>query len=647
MRDDIPEHTARETEQASAMDTLRAIVDSLPLALITFSGEGRVLSWNPAAEHMFGWSEAEALQKTFPFVPPDAAGEAREILRATLAGGHVSSHETRHGRRDGSTISVSISTAPLRNPAGAVTGALWMAEDITARRLDEETIAEQARLLDFAQDAILVRGTDERMLYCNQATLRLYGYSREELRALNTKELVVDEDLPRFEEARRILALSGEWEGELRQRTRDGRILFVHSRWSLVRNNAGFPRGRLVISTDVSRQKEMETHLRRTQRMESLGTLASGIAHDLNNILSPILMAVEVLGMHAADARDRKMLGVLESSVHRGSDIVHQMLAFARGSEGELVPLSLRHVIREIETILRETFPKNISITTDVPKDLPRVRGDATRIHQVLINLCVNSRDALPKGGNITVTARADGLDETGARRHPGAKPGKYVKLSVIDDGLGIPEELHERIFEPFFTTKEKGKGTGLGLSTVQSVAQGHGGFVTCESEPGKGTRFDVYFPVVEQAAASGAEEPVSAIPLGAGETVLVIDDDQSILLITRQILESYDYKVLSANGGAAAVEALRERKKKSVSLVLTDMAMPSMDGAAAIQALRRIDPGVPVILMSGLPSSMESPEVAGLGIQGVIGKPFKSEDLLLLIREVIDRASSNARERR
>jgi CheY-like chemotaxis protein len=323
------------------------------------------------------------------------------------------------------------------------------------------------------------------------------------------------------------------------------------------------------------------------------------------------------------------------------------MLAFARGSEGELVPLSLRHVIREIETILRETFPKNISITTDVPKDLPRVRGDATRIHQVLINLCVNSRDALPKGGNITVTARADGLDETGARRHPGAKPGKYVKLSVIDDGLGIPEELHERIFEPFFTTKEKGKGTGLGLSTVQSVAQGHGGFVTCESEPGKGTRFDVYFPVVEQAAASGAEEPVSAIPLGAGETVLVIDDDQSILLITRQILESYDYKVLSANGGAAAVEALRERKKKSVSLVLTDMAMPSMDGAAAIQALRRIDPGVPVILMSGLPSSMESPEVAGLGIQGVIGKPFKSEDLLLLIREVIDRASSNARERR
>jgi PAS domain S-box-containing protein len=631
------------SEQASAMKMLRLIVDSSPLAIIDLSPEGRVRSWNPAAERMFGWSEAEALHRLLPFLQADAAESARELLRTTLDGVQVSNRQMRQSRRDGSPIFVSISTAPLRDSEGAVNGALVMAADITTHRMDEETIAEQTRLLDFAQDAILVRGTNESLLYCNRATLKLYGYSLEELRILDSTQLIMAEDLPRFEEARRILALNGEWEGELRQKMKDGRVVSVLSRWSLMRNASGFPRARLVINTDISRQKEMETHLRRAQRMESLGALASGIAHDLNNILSPILMAVEILAMHAKDAQDKKMLSVLESSIHRGSDIVHQMLVFARGSEGALVPLDLRHVTREIETILRETFPKNIAITTDVPKDLPLVRADATRIHQVLINLCVNARDALPEGGSITVAARACALDEAKVKNHPGVRPGQFVCVSVLDDGAGIPRAIREQIFEPFFTTKETGKGTGLGLSTVRSIAQSHEGFVDCESELGKGTRFDVYFPAAEPAASARSEEPVSAIPLGAGETILVIDDDQSILLITRQILESYDYKVLSASGGAPAVEALREREKGSVSLVLTDMAMPSMDGAAAIHALRRIDPGIPIILMSGLPPAMDSPEVAGLRIQGVIGKPFVSEELLILIREVIDRGYRDA----
>jgi PAS domain S-box-containing protein len=630
-------------EHDAVLDTLRAIVDSSPLAIITVTPQGTVLSWNPAAERMFGWSHAEALQRPLPFIQADETETYREILEKTFAGQHLSNVQVRQSRRDGSPIFVSVSTAPLRDDGAGASGALLMAADVTARRLDEETIAEQTRLLDFAQDSIIVRGTDERVLYCNQATLKLYGYTRDELRTLDIKELIAEEDIARFEEARKTLALSGEWEGELRQRTKDGRIVTVHSRWSLVRNAAGFPRARLIINTDISRQKELEAHLRRTQRMESLGTLASGIAHDLNNILSPILMAVEMLRMHAAEAKDRQMLGVLEASVHRGSDIVHQMLAFARGSEGQLVPLHLRHVIREIETILRETFPKNIAITTDVPRDLPLIRGDATRIHQVLINLCVNSRDALPDGGNITVKARVRTVDEAERKSYPGVQAGDYVMLSVIDDGSGIPEAVRKRMFEPFFTTKVQGKGTGLGLSTVQSVAQSHGGFVTCVSDPGQGTRFDVHFPALTPAFASRPEEAASAIPLGSGETILVVDDDQSILLITRQILESYDYRVLSANGGAAAVEVMRTQQRSSIHLALNDMAMLGMDGAASIQALRRIDADIPIILMSGLPPSMDAPEVAGLGIQGIIGKPFKSEELLLLIREIIDGAASHS----
>jgi len=497
-------------------------------------------------------------------------------------------------------------------------------------------------LLDFALDAILVRGTDERLLYCNKAAVRLYGYSLEELRKLPITDLVVPDDLPRFEEARRLLIEGGEWEGELRQRSKRGSIISVHSRWTLVRDSSGFPRARLVINRDITRQKELEKQVRRTQRMESLGTLASGIAHDLNNILSPVMMSVDMLRMRYTEPNDQQMLQILDTSVRRGSEIVRQMLSFARGSEGELVPLQLRHVAREIESILRESFPKSIAISTDVPKDLPLVLGDATQLHQVIINLCVNSRDALPNGGNIKIIARAETITPQMAAEHPGARSGPCVLLSVVDDGTGIPLSVQEKIFEPFFTTKEKGKGTGLGLSTVHSIVRGHGGLIRFTSEEGRGTRFDVYLPAIAAAATSEPDEPVPAIPLGSGETILVIDDDVSILQITRQILESYDYKVLSATGGIAAIDAAAETLGSTVSLILTDLDMPTMGGASVVTALRKAHGKVPVIIMSGLPPASDSPEVARLDVQGIIGKPFKAEELLMLIRDVLDGASSS-----
>jgi PAS domain S-box-containing protein len=474
-------------------------------------------------------------------------------------------------------------------------------------------------------------------LYCNQAAVRLYGYSREELEVLSTTDLVVPEDSPRFEEARRLLAVSGEWEGELRQHTKFGGIISVHSRWSLVRDSSGFPRARLVINRDISRQKELEKQLRRTQRMESLGTLASGIAHDLNNILSPVMMSVDMLRMRCTEPSDQQMLQIVETSVRRGSEIVRQMLSFARGSEGELVPLQLRLVTREIEQILRESFPKNITISTDVPKDLPLILGDATQLHQVLINLCVNSRDALPKGGNIKISAKTAAITSEIAAEHPGIHPGPCIILSVVDDGTGIPIEIQDRIFDPFFTSKEKGKGTGLGLSTVHSIVRGHGGFMAFDSGQGRGTQFDVYLPALASKERPTTDEPVPAIPLGSGETILVVDDDVSILQITRQILESYDYKVLSANSAAAAVQEAQNDQAVAIRLVLTDLDMPAMGGAELVAALRRAHENLPVVIMSGLPPLRDSPEVVRLGVQGVIGKPFNAEELLSQIREVLD----------
>ena len=278
----------------------------------------------------------------------------------------------------------------------------------------------------------------------------------------------------------------------------------MHSRWSLVRDEAGFPRARLVINRDISRQKEMEKQLRRTQRMESLGTLASGIAHDLNNILSPVMMSVEMLRIRYTEPNDRQMLQILETSVHRGSEIVRQMLSFARGSEGELVPLQLRHVTREIESILKESFPRNIAITIDVPKNLPLILGDATQLHQILINLCVNSRDALPDGGNIVILGRRGTITSEMAALHPGARSGPCVVLASSMTVPGSLSDIQERVFDPFFTTKEKGKGTGLGLSTVHSIVRGHGGVVIFDSADGRGTQFEVYLPALAAAEKLG-----------------------------------------------------------------------------------------------------------------------------------------------
>jgi len=629
---------SRENERlAFSMQTMRALIDSSPTAIISISREGKVQSWNPAATHMFGWTQTEVLDGPIPFVPGERAGDFKGFLARTLAGSPVTNAESRRFRRDGTPIDISISTAPLRDTAGRITGAIWMVSDITDRRHDEEKIAEQARLLDFALDAILVRSTDERLLYCNQAAVRLYGYTLEELKSLPTTDLVVPDDIPRFEEARSLLAESGEWEGELRQRSKHGSVISVHSRWSLVRDSVGFPKARLIINRDISRQKELERQLRRTQRMESLGTLASGVAHDLNNILSPVMMSVDMLKMRYTSPADQQMLQILDTSVRRGSEIVRQMLSFARGSEGELVPLQIRHVTREIESILTESFPKNIAIFTDVPPDLPLVLGDATQLHQVIVNLCVNARDALPSGGNLRIQARVGTITPEMAEEHAGARAGPCVVLSVIDDGTGIPVGIQERIFDPFFTTKEKGKGTGLGLSTVLSIVRGHGGVVSFTSDETRGTQFDVSLPALPSGQKTESDEPAPAIPLGSGEMILVVDDDVSILQITRQILESYEYKVLSANNGVAALAAVESSSDVTVRLILTDLDMPSMNGAAMVAAFRRKLGSIPVIIMSGLPPARDSPELARLGIQGVIGKPFKAEELLMLVRDLLD----------
>ncbi|HET7041133.1 MAG TPA: ATP-binding protein, partial [Gemmatimonadales bacterium] len=358
------------------------------------------------------------------------------------------------------------------------------------------------------------------------------------------------------------------------------------------------------------------------------GTLAGGVAHDLNNVLTPILMSIDLLRTAVTDPHDLETLETVGTSARRGAEMVGQLLTFARGMEGRRVAVRLDRVIRDAVAILRDTFPKNIRLVERPMADLWPLEADPTQLQQVIINLCVNARDALPDGGQVTIGAENVTIDEHHAARNFGARVGPYVMLEVQDDGTGIPPGVIDRIFDPFFTTKETGKGTGLGLSTTQAIVKGHGGFLRVFSEPGMGAHFRLYFPARPAAVpAAAADEPVT-LQRGTGETILVIDDEAPIRHVARQALESFGYRVLLAADGVEGVRHFT-RHHDTVAVVVTDMMMPGMDGAATIEALLRIDPRACIIAMSGIDTHRDVTHVGAGRVRQFLAKPFTTPALL------------------
>ncbi|MBE9005417.1 response regulator [Fortiea sp. LEGE XX443] len=494
------------------------------------------------------------------------------------------------------------------------------------RKQTEQKIREQAALLDVATDAIFVRDLDDQILFWNKAAESLYGWKQNEAIAKKTQELWQEKNLSPLQEALRLLIKNGSWQGELHQTTASNKKIIVESRWTLVRDFAHKPQSILVVNTDITQKQQLEAQFLRAQRLESIGTLASGIAHDLNNILAPILMTAQLLESQLQDERSRKLIPILTANAKRGANLVKQVLSFTRGIEGERTLLQLKHLIVEIQHIIQETFPKTIEITTRIPQNLWVISGDATQLHQVLMNLCVNARDAMPNGGILKITAENLLVDENYAKMHIDAKVGAYVVISVIDTGIGIPTGILDRIFEPFFTTKELGKGTGLGLSTVIGIVKNHGGFISVYSEEGLGSQFKVYLPAQE--ITETIEELEPEFPRGNGELILIVDDEAAIRDVTKTSLESYNYKAITASDGIEAI-ALYAEHREEISLVLTDMLMPSMDGITTIRTLQKINPNVKIIAISGLASSDKVDAAYDIGIQAFLSKPYTANQLL------------------
>lgn len=630
-----------QTALRQSEEHFRTLIENSSDVITILDAKGRITFESPSVERVLGYSQ-EALigRNAFDLIHPN---DLPPVLEAFSGEKFAAAVEYRFRHRDGSwRVLESMGRNLLGDPH--VGGIVVNSRDITERRKAEERLHEQAALLDKATDAIIAINLDGKVTFWNSGAERLYGWRADEaVGQLPETKLYSKENAPAVDARARTLR-DGEWKGELSQVTREGNEILVESRWTLVHDRDRNPKSILIINTDVTEKKKLEAHLLRAQRMESIGTLAGGIAHDLNNVLTPILMAIRVLREDLQDGGSRRLLDTLESSAQRGANIVAQVLSFARGAEGERALFNLRHPIEEVLKIARDTFPRVVMIHSEIPKDLWPIYGEATQIHQVLMNLLVNARDALPHGGKIRVEAANMLIDESYARMQPDAQPGRYVVITVTDTGTGIPPALLSRIFEPFFTTKPIGKGTGLGLSTVLGIIRSHGGFINVYSEVGKGASFKVHYPAAPDGAIAEEAPPDMAVYEGGGELILVADDELAIREIIKLTLENHNYRILTATDGAEAVGTFAQQKDE-IRLVIMDMAMPVMDGVAAMRALRTIRADVPFLAISGRVEYNQTLENSKDGPVQFLAKPFTTEQLLEALHQML--ASSRVRTKK
>ena len=639
--ENITERKLAEDALRESEERFRQIAENiLEVFWISDTAKHQVLYVSPAYERIWGRSCASLQSSPQNWIESIHADDRNRVIYAakTRQTDGTYDEEYRIIRPDGSLRWIRDRAFPVLDAAGRAYRVVGVAQDITERKRSRDQLHEQASLLDKARDAILVRHFEHGITYWNKSAELLYGWTAEEVRGRQASDLLY-RDLAAYELAMAAVLGKGEWCGELQQVTKTGAFILIEARWTLVRDEAGRPQAVLAINCDITEKKKMEEQFLRAQRMESIGTLAGGIAHDLNNVLAPILMSIDLLRMTSRDERAKSVLSTIETSARRGADMVKQILSFARGVEGKRMVINVRHIIQDMQHLVQDTFPKEIVFRSELDAELPLFAGDHTQVHQVLLNLCVNARDAMPKGGTLIVAATTLEVDDNYAGMTPGSIPGRYLMIKVTDTGTGIPPEVVNKIFDPFFTTKEQGKGTGLGLSTVLSIVKSHGGFLNVYSEPGNGSTFSICFPAMETAEGEVAKVEEDTHPRGNGELILIVDDEAAVRAITQQTLESYGYRVSVAADGTEAV-ALYSMHRIEIAAVVTDMMMPVMGGQATIQVLQLLDPEVKIIAASGLANEGSAARATAMGVKHFLPKPFTAQTILTALREVLSERS-------
>jgi len=659
---DVTEQVEARTELEASEARYRSVVESIKEVIFEADTDGRWTYVNPAWQSLAGYTSDETVGRPFlDFVhPEDRAGCAdrfekilseekgacRAEVRFTCANGSIRWFEVNAWvvmDDDGQSKGVRGTLYDLterRAAENALRSAKDMADRLVEQRTAElqrtnEKLQQMATLVDHAGDAIWVQNAEGTITYWNQSAEALYGWSWEEAVDANVQSLVYGENGGLHKEVQRLVEQRGAWTGELVHQTRTGRRVYVDSRWSrAVSHSPGTDESFLVVNTDITERKNLEQQVRRAQRMESLGKLAGSVAHDVNNVLGPILMSLEMLEATVSDDRSRRLINALGSGAERGAGLMRQLLSFARGSEGAPEVMPLEPVLDELRNMIGDTIPSTIETSFETAPDLRRVKGDATQLHQVFMNLVINAIDAMEEGGTLRICAENVAID-TDAPVHLEALPGTYVRVTVADTGAGIPLDLRDKIFDPFFTTK--GDGTGLGLSTTLGIVRGHHGFIDVESEEGKGTTFSVYLPVADDKK-SDAPATKAPVPMGQGQHILLAEDEVGLRLVTKRVLETHGYTVHDVANGAEAGRVLQGRLN-DIALVITDVMMPVMDGRALVDLLRDLDSTIPVLAVSGLATketviSEDSPQV-----KAFLAKPYRAHALLRTVHEVLTNA--------
>jgi PAS domain S-box-containing protein len=625
--EDITERERAQAARQESEERYRTLFGYAPDGIVITDPAGHATDVNARVCLLLDYPREELIGRHAAEI---LAEEERARIGPVLSGIKVNSEyqgEWKFQRRDGSIFPAEV--IATRMPDGNLLGVI---RDITERK---KTEARFRRLVDSNAQGVFFWKTNGAITEANDAFLRLVGYTREDLEAGHIDWLAMTP--PEFADLDRRASEEIATKGictpyEKEYIRKDGAQVPILIGAAVFEDS---PDEGVCFVIDLTERKKLEQQFLRAQRIESIGTLAGGIAHDLNNQLGPIIMSLDLLKMKFTDPESQELLDLLGTSAQRGADMVRQVLSFGRGVEGRRMEVQVRHLLGDIEKIARDTFAKDIQVRAIVPHDLWTVVGDPTQLHQVMLNLCVNARDAMPDGGLLTISAENLTLDAQYVAMNPEAQPGPYVLLKVEDSGTGMPPEVITKIFDPFFTTKELGKGTGLGLPTSLGIVRSHGGFIRVYSELGKGTTFKVYLPAQTESSPAAIPAPEEEMPRGHGELILVVDDEASVRQITKQTLEAFGYRVLLAADGAEALAAYSTHGPE-ISAVLTDMMMPVMDGPATIRVLRKLNVNLPIIAASGLSAIDHVAQAASLGVKHFLPKPYTAETLLKILKQVL-----------
>jgi PAS domain S-box-containing protein len=613
----------------------RALYETSFDGVLLTEPDGRILAANPAACRILGRTEEQLRMLTrLDLTIPDDPGVSALIDERAKTGRYKGELEMVRG--DGTTFAAEVASVTFATAHGSITSMIL--RDVSERRRTEARVTAQAQWLNMANDAIFVTDIHHRITYWNKGAERMCGWNAADVLGRNISDFLTTCGIADPQ----VLAVANQmtdWRGAVSCRARDGTPQVVATSVTTLRDAHDQPAGWLCICADITEQTRWQEKYERALRLQSIGMLAAGVAHDLNNILTPIHLVAPMLRDSLSERDDLAMLDTIQACVSRGAGIVRQILSFAQGAGNEARAIQVKHTIREVTEIVRETFPRSITLESDLPSDLWPVMANPTQLHQLLLNLCVNARDAMPRGGRLRVGARNCELDEESAVLIDGARTGAWLVLTVEDSGTGIAPELLPRMWEPFVTTKPDQMGTGLGLAVVRDIVERHTGFITVDTVPGRGTTFRVYLPAFGARALKEEPDTPREQSVRGHEYILAVDDEPAILKLTRTALLKSGYRIATAANGAEALEMITAQPEQ-FDLVLTDIDMPELDGAKLAQAVAAIRPSLPVVAMSGLsiPSGGVDPtQFSG----GFLPKPFTLDELRRVVRQALEHVAA------